>query len=107
MATDSTNGSYVATDVLCESFFAKADFGKYRLEPSPGISGAHRDNPAGYTCKGGLFYRCGLVKLSAHGTSGLEVIAGLRRRNWIIGAPAVLLGKKYSFTRHRTGRLQN
>jgi len=44
------------------------------------------------------FIERGLVKLSRIDRSGQEVIAGLRRRHWIIGAPAALLGKPYSFT---------
>jgi CRP/FNR family transcriptional regulator len=40
----------------------------------------------------------GLVKLIRVAPNGRHVIIGLRRRHWLIGAPAVLLGKPYSFT---------
>jgi len=44
------------------------------------------------------YVESGLLKLSRIDRTGHEVIAGLRRRHWLIGAPAVLLGKQYSFT---------
>lgn len=44
------------------------------------------------------FIEQGLVKLSRIDHSGQEVIAALRRRHWIIGAPAVILQKPYSFS---------
>jgi CRP/FNR family transcriptional regulator len=98
MATDSSKGSYVATDVFCESFFAKVDFGDYGWSPLreyPAFTEIiQQDTPA----RAVYFIEYGLVKLSRMDTLGHEVIAGLRRRNWIIGAPAVFLGKKYSFT---------
>jgi CRP-like cAMP-binding protein len=40
----------------------------------------------------------GLVKLVRIASNGSQVIIGLRRRPWLIGAPAVLLNKAYSFT---------
>jgi CRP-like cAMP-binding protein len=40
----------------------------------------------------------GLVKLVRIASNGSQVIVGLRRRPWLIGAPAVLLNKPYSFT---------
>jgi CRP/FNR family transcriptional regulator, cyclic AMP receptor protein len=98
MAIDSPNGSYVKTDVSFESFFAKADFGACGWSAPreyPALTEIiEQDRPA----RAVYFIEYGLVKLSRIETSGHEVIAGLRRRNWIIGAPAVLLGKKYSFT---------
>ncbi len=98
MAIDSPNGSYVKTDVSFESFFAKAAFGAYGWgtpREYPALTEIMlQDRPA----RAVYFIEYGLVKLSRMETSGREVIAGLRRRHWIIGAPAVLLGKKYSFT---------
>ncbi len=44
------------------------------------------------------FIEHGMVKLSRVDRAGHEVIAGLRRRHWVIGAPAVLRRKPYSFT---------
>jgi CRP-like cAMP-binding protein len=40
----------------------------------------------------------GLVKLVRVALNGSQVIIGLRRRPWLMGAPAVLLNKPYSFT---------
>ena len=40
----------------------------------------------------------GLVKLVRVASNGSQVIIGLRRRPWLMGAPAVLLNKPYSFT---------
>lgn len=40
----------------------------------------------------------GLVKLVRITYAGDQVIVGLRRRNWLIGAPSILLGKQYSYT---------
>jgi CRP-like cAMP-binding protein len=40
----------------------------------------------------------GLVKLVRFASNGSQVIIGLRRRPWLMGAPAVLLDKPYSFT---------
>lgn len=40
----------------------------------------------------------GMVKLSRVTPNGGEIIVGIRRRPWLIGAPAVLLGRPYSFT---------
>jgi CRP/FNR family transcriptional regulator len=98
MAIDSPNGSYVKTDIAFESFFAKADFGAYGWSPPreyPALTEIiQQDTPA----KAVYSIEYGLVKLSRMEPSGHEVIAGLRRRNWVIGAPAVLLAKKYSFT---------
>ena len=98
MAIDSLNGSCVKTDVSFESFFAKADFGAYGWSPPreyPALTEImQQDKPA----RAVYFIESGLVKLSRVETSGREVIAGLRRRNWILGAPTVLLGKKYAFT---------
>jgi CRP/FNR family transcriptional regulator len=40
----------------------------------------------------------GLVKVTWIDSAGHEMIAGLRRQHWLVGAPPVLLGKPYSFT---------
>jgi len=97
MAIDSTTGNYVKTDFFLKSFFSEAAFGTFGWSP-PGEYPAlteiiQQDTPATVV----YFIDCGLVKLSRMEPSGHEVIAGLRRRNWMIAAPAVLLGKKYSF----------
>jgi CRP/FNR family cyclic AMP-dependent transcriptional regulator len=43
------------------------------------------------------FIERGLVKLTRIDEAGNEIIAGIRRRYWLIGAPAVLLKQPYSF----------
>lgn len=40
----------------------------------------------------------GLVKLSHVEENGKELVVGLRTPNWIVGASAVILNKKYGFT---------
>jgi len=45
-----------------------------------------------------FFMEIGLVKLSRIDYSGREIIAGLRRRHWMLGVASVLLGKHYPFT---------
>jgi CRP-like cAMP-binding protein len=44
------------------------------------------------------FIEKGSVKMTWMDEEGNEVIAGLRHKHWIVGAPAVLLEKPYSFT---------
>jgi CRP/FNR family cyclic AMP-dependent transcriptional regulator len=43
------------------------------------------------------FIESGMVKLTRINEDGNELIAGIRRRHWLVGAPAVLLKKPYSF----------
>ncbi len=43
------------------------------------------------------FIERGMVKLTRIDEEGHELIAGIRRRHWLVGAPAVLLKKTYSF----------
>jgi CRP/FNR family transcriptional regulator, cyclic AMP receptor protein len=98
MTTGSSNGSYAKNKVSFETFFAKADFDAYGWSPPreyPALTAIIQQNTL---AKAVYFVIYGLVKLSHTEPSGHEVIAALRRRYWIIGAPAVLLGKKYSFT---------
>ncbi|MGC1455753.1 MAG: Crp/Fnr family transcriptional regulator [Nitrospirota bacterium] len=40
----------------------------------------------------------GLVKLVRVAPNGSQIIIGIRRRPWLVGAPAVFLNKPYSFT---------
>jgi len=98
MAIDSPNEGYVKTDVSFESFFAQADLGAYGWSPPREYPALTEILRQGAPARAVYFIEYGLVKLSSIDPSGYEVIAGLRRRNWFIGAPAVLLDKKYSFT---------
>jgi len=68
-------------------------WGPSRAYP-PGTHIVRQDTPA----EAVFLVESGLLKLSRIVHTGSEVIAGLRRQHWIIGAPAVLLGKTYSFT---------
>jgi CRP/FNR family cyclic AMP-dependent transcriptional regulator len=79
-------------------FFSEANYNDYGWGPKQ-IYGAHtvilkQDTPANAV----YFIHHGLVKLTWMDQSGHEVIAGLRHQQWLIGAPAVLLEKPYSFT---------
>lgn len=44
------------------------------------------------------YIKTGTVKLLWSDKEGRQLIAGLRHKNWFIGAPSVLLNKPYSFT---------
>jgi len=97
MATDSPYDQS-ETYAFFETFFCQADLSTNGCSPPreyPVLTEIFvQDTPA----KAVYFIDYGLVKLSRSDSSGHEMIAGLRRRSWIIGAPAVLLGKQYSFT---------
>ena len=98
MATDSPHENRSETYAFFETFFGQADLSTNGCSPPreyPVLTEIFvQDTPA----KAVYFIDYGLVKLSRSDSSGHEMIAGLRRRRWIIGAPAVLLGKQYSFT---------
>jgi CRP/FNR family transcriptional regulator len=98
MATDSPHENRSETYAFFETFFGQADLSTNGWSPPreyPVLTEIFvQDTPA----KAVYFIDYGLVKLSRSDSSGHEMIAGLRRRSWIIGAPAVLLGKQYSFT---------
>ncbi|MDA8083070.1 MAG: Crp/Fnr family transcriptional regulator [Nitrospiraceae bacterium] len=81
-----------------ESFFSSPDCSDAGLGPSqaypPHTEILRQDTPARMV----YFVERGVLKLSRIESSGREFIAGLRHRHWIIGVPAVFLGKQYSFT---------
>jgi len=54
----------------------------------------HQDTPADAV----FLIERGLVKLTWVEPDGHEVIVGLRRRHWLLGAQAVLLGSSFAFT---------
>ena len=54
----------------------------------------HQDAPANAV----YLAEHGVVKLVRVAPNGYHVIIGLRRRHWMIGAPAVLIEKPYSYT---------
>ncbi len=88
----SRRGSDVFLDIRKEDTNAFC-WGPSRAYP-PGTHILRQDTPA----KAVFLVESGLLKLSRTVQTGREVIAGLRRQHWMIGAPAVLLGKTYSFT---------
>lgn len=80
-----------------ESFFGCANSRTMGWQPAQEFA-AHsviisQDTPAAAV----YFIESGLVKLSRIEPTGREVIAGLRRRHWLMGSPAVFLRKQYSF----------
>jgi len=85
-------------DTFCKSFFNEATctaYGWGPLQTYPAhVEILHQDTPSNAV----YFIHEGLVKLTWIDQDGHEVIAGIRRRFWIIGAPSVLLEKPYSFT---------
>src|SRR3990170_2990163 len=60
----------------------------------PGIEIFQQDTPANNV----YFIERGLVKLSCLESGGHSVIICLRRRHWLLGAPAILLEKPYAYT---------
>jgi CRP-like cAMP-binding protein len=92
------NGQYEKTDDSLASFFANAVSGAQGWSPLQEYLAHTEISKQGTPASVVYFIENGIVKMTHLEPSGHEVIAGLRRRNWIIGATAVLLGKKYSFT---------
>ncbi|MDH5201976.1 MAG: Crp/Fnr family transcriptional regulator [Nitrospirota bacterium] len=88
---------YLQPDNFFESFFNNENntygWGPEQTYPS-GTEIIKQDTPANAVY---LVVR-GMVKLTRLERDGNEVIAGLRHRHWLIGAPPVLLNKPYSFT---------
>ena len=92
------NGHYEKPDDSLASFFANAASGAQGWSPLQEYPAHTEISKQGTPASVVFFVEYGIVKMTHLEPSGHEVIAGLRRRNWIIGATAVLLGKKYSFT---------
>jgi hypothetical protein len=96
--SSSSEESYPWLDFLFESFLSEPHCRVYGWGP-PQSYPAHteilrQDTPSNAV----YFIEKGSVKLTWVDEEGHEVIAGLRYKHWIIGAPAVLLEKPYSFT---------
>lgn len=85
------------SDVYFDSFIDAEDnidgWGPGQLYP-PNTEIYHQDTPASAV----YLIERGLVKLTWVEPDGHEVIVGLRRRHWLIGAPAVLLERHCAFT---------
>jgi CRP/FNR family transcriptional regulator, cyclic AMP receptor protein len=93
-----SENNHLRSDVFFDSFFIESTCGIYGWGPLQ-IYPAHteilrQDTPSNAV----YFLNQGLVKLTWVDHAGHEVIAGLRRQQWIIGAPSVILDKPYSFT---------
>ncbi len=86
------------SDFLYESFLSEPHCSAYGWGPLQNYP-AHteifkQDTPSNAV----YFVEKGSVKLTWMDEEGHEVIAGIRHKHWIVGAPAVLLEKPYSFT---------
>jgi CRP-like cAMP-binding protein len=81
-----------------ETFFRNQKNNIYGWGPakdySPGIAIFQQDTPADNV----YFIERGLVKLSCLESGGRLVIICLRRRHWLLGAPAAILEKPYAYT---------
>ncbi len=88
----------LVADAFFDSFFEESTCSVYGWGPvqvyPPYTDILKQDTPSNAV----YFLKQGLVKVTWVDRIGREVIAGLRRQLWIIGAPAVLLDKQYSFT---------
>jgi len=96
-ASAKTNENTMADDVLL-SLFIKGKNDGYNgggLKNYPARTEIFKQETSSNTV---YLIEQGLVKLVRVAPNGSQVIIGLRRRPWLIGAPAVLLNKPYSFT---------
>ena len=85
------------SEVCFDSFLDREEnihgWGPAQLYP-PNTEVYHQETPANAV----YLIERGLVKLTWLEPDGHEVIVGLRRRHWLIGAPAVLLERRCAFT---------
>ncbi len=96
--SDSFGESYPWLDSLFESFLSEPHCRIYGWGP-PQTYPAHTEILRQDTSSNAVYFiEKGSVKLTWMDEEGHEVIAGLRHKHWIIGAPAVLLERPYSFT---------
>jgi CRP-like cAMP-binding protein len=85
------------SDIYFGSFIDSGDnlygWGPAQLYP-PNTEIYHQDSPANAV----YLIERGVVKLTWVEPEGHEVIVGLRHRHWLLGAPAVLLERRFAFT---------
>ncbi|NWF97774.1 MAG: Crp/Fnr family transcriptional regulator [Nitrospirae bacterium] len=90
--------NYNWLDDFIVSFFEKPECSLYGWGPiqtyPPYTVILRQDMPSNAV----YYIKTGTVKLMWSDKDGRELIAGLRHKNWFIGAPSVLLNKPYSFT---------
>jgi len=93
-----SEGNHLRSDAFFDSFFTESTCSVYGWGPiqiyPANTKILQQDTPSNAV----YFLNQGLVKLTWIDQAGHEVIAGLRRQQWIIGAPSVLLDKPYSFS---------
>jgi CRP-like cAMP-binding protein len=85
------------SEIYFDSFITSGDnsngWGPVQLYP-PNTEVYHQDTPANAV----YMIERGMVKLTWVEPEGHEVIVGLRRRHWLLGAPAVFLERSHAFT---------
>jgi CRP-like cAMP-binding protein len=90
--------TYPWAESLYESFLSEPYGSAYGWGPTQTYPAHVEIFKQGTPSSAVYFIEKGSVKLTWMDEEGHEVIAGLRHRHWIVGAPAVLLRKAYSFT---------
>jgi len=90
--------TYPWAESLFESFLREPQGRAYGWGPPQNYPAHAEILKQGSPSSAVYFIEKGSVKLTWTDEEGHEIIAGLRHRHWIVGAPPVLLGKAYSFT---------
>lgn len=98
LASSPSGTQETQADVFFSSFFADPKNNPYyrnqvHLYPSRAII-VKQETPANAV----YLIEHGLVKLVRENSQGNKVIIGLRHRDWLIGAPTILLDRPYNFT---------
>ena len=90
--------TYLWAESLFDSFLREPHGSAYGWGPPQNYPAHTEILKQGSPSSAVYFIEKGSVKLTWMDKEGHEVIAGLRHRHWIVGAPAVLLERAYSFT---------
>jgi CRP-like cAMP-binding protein len=97
-ASSSSGNQDIQADVFFSSFFAdpkKNPDSRNNVQFYPaGTVVVKQETPANSV----YLIEHGLVKLVRETPKGNKVIIGLRHRDWLIGAPTILIDKPYNFT---------
>ncbi len=98
LASSPSGTQETQTDVFFSSFFAdqkKNPHYRNHVQFYPARTEiVKQDTPANIV----YLIEHGLVKLVRENSKGNKVIIGLRHRNWLLGAPTILLDRPYNFT---------